>query len=618
MNIPQITNQQLLQLVRVYWHWRWLWVGSTAAFAGLGLFYVLFLKTDTWVASQGLIIRDEANASVVRLGRFESQTEMKAAQETVAEMARNAQVVADALQAVGREPTRHWFFFTKTDTRRPTNKEVEELAKECITVRAPRGAELGTTELIYLDVKQQSRPRALALNKALCDALERRMQQVRQARAQGVIGELKAARDAAARDLDEATEKLRAMEAAAGADLADLRSLTDATAAGSSTRQALDMVKIEIRQAELQLAELNVDLRTALESFEHPDKLLLTPSKLVNSQPGLKQLREGLAAATIATSQLRGRYTDSHPSVRTALEAEMQIRQQLRSELGVAVETLRREVGLAQERLEKLQAQRESYERRIKQLGEVRAVYANLANEVRARNERLQAAEKALADAEAARDAAMTSSLITRIDNPLIGEKPVGPGRSTIVAGAMFSGLFFGFGVVFLLSPIDSSINYGRRRTDYAGGFGRRASDRMASAAANVDGGLPAGVPLDRRAGSGPEASPDVPAAGPAVAPVTPPPANQAAVTTPAATPASAAVTMPAGTATQFFVSGSSEPQVSPPEVRDAASQSFTSPAAPVVPEQKPPAERKTPQARFSQLENQPPVPRHTSHGDTV
>ncbi len=535
MNIPKVTNQQLLQLVRIYWQWRWLWIGSTAAFAGLGLFYVLFLKTDTWVASQGLIIRDEANGAVVRLGRFESQTEMKAAQETVAEMARNAQVVADALRAVGREPKRTWWFTARTDHRAPTSKEVEEIAKECIAVRAPRGAELGTTEVIYLDVKQQSRPRALALNKALCDALERRMQQVRQARASGVIGELKAARDAAARDLDEATEKLRAMEAAAGADLTDLRSLTDATAAGSSTRQALDMVKIEIRQAEMQLAELNVDLRTALESFQHPDKLLLTPSKLMNSHPGLKQLREGLAAATIATSQLRGRYTDAHPSVRTAVEAETQIRQQLRAELGLAVETLRREVALAQERLEKLQAQRESYERRIKQLGEVRAVYANLANEVRGRSERLQTAERALAEAEAARDAAMTSSLITRIDDPLIGEKPIGPGRSTILAGATFSGLFFGFGVVFLLSPIDASINYGRRKTDYVGGFGRRASDRVAAPPPTGPGSLPVGVPVDRRVWPPAAAHAPFPELDPAAAP--PPAAANPGTTAPATHP---------------------------------------------------------------------------------
>ncbi|GIX00393.1 MAG: hypothetical protein KatS3mg111_3725 [Pirellulaceae bacterium] len=488
MRIPKITNRQLVELARVYWQWRWLWIGSTVLFTGLGLIYVLFLKTDTWVASQGLIIRDEANGSVVRLGRFESQTAMKAAQETVAEMARNPQVIADALKTVGPEPpTASWGLFGSG--RQPSvskSKQIEELAKRCITVRAPRGAELGTTEVIYLDVKQSSRSRALALNKALCDALERRMQQVREARARGVIAELAAARDAAERDLLEATEQLRAMEAAMGADLTDLRSLTDATAAGSSTRQALDMVKVEIRQAELQLAELRVDLRTAVESFRDPDKLLLTPSKLLQSHPGLKQLREGLAAATIETSQLRGRFTDSHPRVVAALEAEKQIRQQLRAELQVAVQTLEREVQLAEERLAKLNAQRQAYEERLQRLGQIRADYANLSSEVRACSQRLQEAERVLAEAEAARDAAMTSSLITRIDDPIIGERPLGPGRSTILAAASFSGLFFGLGVVFLLSPVDGSINYGRRRTDYAGGFGRRASDRMAAEAADV------------------------------------------------------------------------------------------------------------------------------------
>ena len=126
MNFPKITNRRLVELSKNYWQWRWLLAVSTVAFAAIALFYALFLKTDTWVASQGLIVRDEANGAVMRLGRFQSQTEMKAAQETILEMARNAQVLRDALSAVGRE--KGWLTWATSD-KPPTTSEIESLAR---------------------------------------------------------------------------------------------------------------------------------------------------------------------------------------------------------------------------------------------------------------------------------------------------------------------------------------------------------------------------------------------------------------------------------------------------------------------------------------------------------
>lgn len=475
MSTPKITNRQLVQLASTYWQWRWLWFSTTTAFAVLGLLYVLFLKGDTWVASQGLIVRDEATGAVMRLGRFESQTQMKAAQETVLEMAKSSQVLSEALTKVGREPS--WFSWFGDSERPPTSGEIESMARQGVAVRAPRGAELGTTEVIYLDVMQNSRERAVELNKAACDALEKRLQVVREARANGVISEILASKQAAQENLAKATQRLREMETAAGADLSDLRGLTDTIAGGSSTRQAQDNLKVEIRQAELAVRQIKIDLDTAQASFDDPAQLLLTPTKLVNAQPGLKRLREGLAAARIRSSELQGRYTQRHPLVIAAHQTEQKIRTQLREELGVSVETLTQDLSVATERLQRLKQQDASFEQRIGKLANIRAEYGNVASEVRARNQQLQDAERELAQAEAARDAASTSSLITRIDAPILGENPIGPGRSTILAGVTVSGLFFGFGIVFLLSPLDGNANFGRRRQDYAGIGGRRKSD---------------------------------------------------------------------------------------------------------------------------------------------
>lgn len=481
MEFPKINNPQLVALAKTYWQWRMLWLATTGLFAALALFYVVFLKGDTWVASQALMVRDEANGAVMRLGRFESQTEMKAAQETILEMARNAQVLHDALSNFGRPPTwRSWLFGDAP----PTAAEVDALARNGIQVRAPRGAELGTTEVIYLDVKQETPERALKLNRVVCDALENRLQQVRQARADGVITELQTAKETAAAQLKQATNRLTRIETETGADLSDLRGMTDSNSGGSGTRQVLDTIKSELRNAELAVQQTETDLQLAKDSYQNPDQLMLTPSSLVNSQAGLKTLRDGLANATINTSQLQGRYTQSHPLVIAALEAEANLREQLRIQLGLSIQTLSKDLDLANERLSKLNAQRLQLEERLENIARIRATYSNLASEVKARNQQLQDAERDLGQAQASRDAAMTSSLITRMDEPQIGEKPIGPGRSTIVAGATISGLFFGLGIVFLLSPIDGGVGYGRRRLDFSGIVGRRATDHIANAAA--------------------------------------------------------------------------------------------------------------------------------------
>ena len=107
----------------------------------------------------------------------------------------------------------------------------------------------------------------------------------------------------------------------------------------------MDSVKTELRQAELAQRQIEFDLNLATESFENPDQLLLTPSKLVNSQPGLRRLREGLANASIASSELLGRYTEKHPLVIASLQAVSQIREQLRHELGLSVQALTKGSG---------------------------------------------------------------------------------------------------------------------------------------------------------------------------------------------------------------------------------------------------------------------------------
>ena len=485
MSIPKNTTNPALQFVNMAIKWSWLWIGTAVLFGMIGLCYVILLKKDVWVASQGMIVRDEANGAVMRLGRFQSQADMKAAQETIIELAHNPQVIHRALERVGAEPA----LLMSVDSKSwPSTKDVELAAKK-IEVRAPRGAELGTTEVIYLDTKHSSRQRAYDLNVALCDTLEERLQQVRKSRADAVLEELTTARDVAKSELDAVTDKLQAIERKAGEDLSDLRGMTDSNSSANSSRNQLDNVKAELRQAETQLRQMTLDLELAEKAFASPEQLL-SPNSLVNSQSGLRKLREGLADARINASQLQGRFTENHPLVLAAFKAEQEIQVRLREELGLARQTLVNDTELLNRRIATLQEQRDELAARIDVLADIRAEYANLVADVRSRSKVVQDTERQLSEVQAARDAAISCSLVTRIDTPFSSETPVGPGRTTILAGSTMAGLFFGFGALFLIAPLENTV-VGRRSSDFASAIGRRITDRFpgnrATDVVNVD-----------------------------------------------------------------------------------------------------------------------------------
>ena len=74
---------------------------------------------------------------------------MKTFQETVLEVARNRIVVAGALKRLGPPANR-------SQVNWPTSEDVQKMQKQ-ITVTAPKGAEFGRTEVIYLSVSGAKR-----------------------------------------------------------------------------------------------------------------------------------------------------------------------------------------------------------------------------------------------------------------------------------------------------------------------------------------------------------------------------------------------------------------------------------------------------------------------------
>lgn len=467
-----IANPTVRSIIKGVLVWAPLWISTTVLFGGIGVAYVFLVKQDTYLASQALLVRDEATGAVMRLGRFQSQAEMKAAQETILEMAKSQAVVRDALVAVG-PPKGLGSWLDWGDY--PSKELIEETAKSSILVHAPKGTEFGVTEVIYMDVKGNSQDEALALNKSLADALEARLQQVRRARADGVLAELTHARDSAQLELADSTHRLHEIENAAGSDLSDLRGMTEMVPGAATSRVELDQTKTELRQAAINREALMADREMLVLATKDPTSFIVAPGAVLNSQPGLKRLREGLVDAQLSGSQLAGKFTDDHPAVVASHSAQGSIVRRFLQELTASIAGVDSDIALVDARTERLEKQKKSAEERLAKLADSRSAYANLLSEVKSKVGNFEAAERALAEVRAARDSSVSTSLLTRLDSPIVSDRPIGPGKTMICALCTIAGLVFGLGIVFVVTPIDASPVFGRRSQDRS--LGRRDAD---------------------------------------------------------------------------------------------------------------------------------------------
>lgn len=468
--------------------WR-LWAVPTAALTVLSLAYAV-LRSPVWEASQAFVVRDEALSSVSRQGRFDSVEAMKTTQETVLEIARNPRVVAAALAEVGPPAAR------RSDDW-PSDRDVES-ARDLITVTAPRGAEFGHTEVIYLTVKWDNREQAVAMAKAICRQMELFWQNLRNVKAQSMIDEAAKTAALARADQETSTRQLEALEKELGSDLGELRTLNEQGTGESNLRSSMNKIQEELRQARA-TREIRVQqqgfLKTAL---DNPDQLLATPAQLLESQPALKRLKDGLVDAQLRKAELMGKMSADHPHVKTAVQAEAQVRKNLHDEVQVALRGVDADLKVSEALVQSLENQLADVRRRLDRLAGIRARYSNLVADVRRNAENVERTQKALTDAKAAQGAALSTTLITRLDDPLTGSKPVGPSSAVIVLTGFVGGLGIGMGLVLLVTPI-GPLN-GRRWSDYLPG--RRSADRMAGGRRSEDGPpvpAAAAVPTGRR-----------------------------------------------------------------------------------------------------------------------
>ncbi|MHC2067497.1 GumC family protein [Bremerella sp. T1] len=471
MSQPQLPPQvkQYLNIFRQQWK---LWVPVTAACFLLAATYSL-VKPDQWDATQSVLLRDEAAGQLSGQGRFDSIDTMKAAQEMVVEVARNQAVLEATLKEVGPPAS------VRNKADWPTLRDIETLRKH-VSVSPPNGAEFGTTEVLHITVESEDRERAKLLTSTLTKQMDKALKNIRNRRADSVIAELENAEHLAQQELDRATATLKAEETKVGSDLGELRSLNDATSGDGNLRNAWNQIKQQIRDGDAELVKLQEQLNILETAQNDPEHLIATPNQLLESQPALKRLKDGLVDAQLRTSNLLGKMSKSHPQVQSAIAAENEVRQKIRGELDLAIRGVEADLRLQKSRLKSINKQEEDVRKRLDTLASIRAGYANLVADVEKCNLVLRTAHEQLADAKANKRASETSSLITRIDEPTTGEYPAGPSKKVIAAGGLVGGLMLGLGLVVLLTPMPGS--QGRRWTDHL--WGRRSTDTGAVPAA--------------------------------------------------------------------------------------------------------------------------------------
>jgi uncharacterized protein involved in exopolysaccharide biosynthesis len=445
MNHAAFSTFDLTPYVRmavVYWR-RGLVTAGAVALLAVGYAAV---RPNTWKADQALIVRSEATTRESTPGKFRQPDEMKTVQETTLEVIRSRGVLAAALADVG-PPANH------NGEAWPSEQDIVDL-RDSIKLSPPKGAEFGKTEVFYLETRDSDRQRAIALNRAIVAQLQARSQDLRNAKAESMIAELEKTVHVAQADLAESTAKLTSTETAVGGDLAELKAMGEVNAGDSALRRTATEIRSELRDIATTINSNRELLSLLTEARTDAGRLVAMPNRLLDSQPALRRLKEGLVDAQLNTARLEGRMSAEHPLVVSAEQAEEQVGRQLHDELEIAIRGLDVELKLNQQREKLLSRQLAEVSSKLDALAGLRASYTNELAQANHRKTLLERAEQNLSEARAERASANASSLISAIDEPDAGVKPIGPSRAMIVLAGIVGGLLTGLGVVLLTVPV--------------------------------------------------------------------------------------------------------------------------------------------------------------------
>lgn len=421
------------------------WLVPTLVCATAAVVFAV-VRPSTWEAAQTLRLRPATSINADALAPSDDIQRMRAAQETVLELLHSRAVLEAALKEVGPPAER------KSRAPWPTVREIADFS-DSVRLAPPEGSELGRSELLYLRVRTSDRRRAKALCRSAGKHLIDHYRQLRKGKADNLCAELDEVVALARNDLGQTSRKLAEIETQVGSDLAELRTLNETPGSDSALQRTATEIRSELRQARAAQSD-NRRLLDLLEAAQRdPGRLLAASAALLESQPALRRLKEGLIDAQLKTATMKGRMSEEHPLVVAAAEAENEIGRHLHNEIAIALRAVRADLQGQEERIVLLEGREECATRRLADLAELRTQYGHLADETRHRTELLQRAQQQQAEARAMRAGAATGSPLWALDAPQIGPDPVGPGRTVIALAGVVGGLITGLGILLLTTP---------------------------------------------------------------------------------------------------------------------------------------------------------------------
>jgi len=448
MNENEALSLTPLNVLRLVLTHRRKLIACVLFFGVLAATYSLVHK-PSWKAAQAVIVRDQMTSDSDNLGRFRHADDMKTAQETIFEIIRSQWVLSHALKSIGPGSE------TLSGSLWPTESDVLELQQK-VKISPPKGAELGKTEMFYVLVQGEQRQQAIDLTKAICQQAIHRLQMLRDTKARSIVSEVEQTVQIAQRDLIDATQKLIALEKQVGSDLSELRILHENPTGGSDLRQTLVSVENELRLAKESTRQSEELLNLLLAAQADSHSLLATGNRLLESQPALRRLKDGLVDAQLRTAALQGSMHNKHPLVESAIEAEEEVQRHLHNELATASRGVKADLRVESDRVRLLQEQSTDIRTRLQWLASLRAEYGNLVSTVSNRAAQLEIAQRNLSEAQAMLAAAQSTNLMNLVDSPETGIGPEGPSKAVIILAGLGVGLLSGIGLVFLSIPTPS------------------------------------------------------------------------------------------------------------------------------------------------------------------
>ncbi len=425
---------------------RWKLILLPTLFCTLVAAYYAF-SSKTWQASQSLVVRDDLVGDSFKPGQFVSLDSMKTAQETILHIAREPDVVRKALERLGPPNGKSEGWLDGT-----AGQEIVEDTRTAIAIVATNGAEFGRTEVIVLQLKSKSAERASNLVTALLDEIDIKLRKLRGDRLRSMQSELENALQLAEDDYHLFTEKLADLEREIGDDLPTLLTMTNDFQSTNDIQISLENIRGAKRRAQAELDLTSKHLDSLRMASNNPEAIVGTPNELLEAQPALKRLKDGLVDAQLQLSNDLGRFEEVHPAVDKSRRAIAETKRQIRAELAAAINGLQSQLEIREKALARLQDEEDYYKNRMANITKNRVRYLTLVSQSKKRNEVLSSTRARFAEIKSLQQAAEKVDLLTRLDKPFVSSKPLGPGKSTILGSGMIGGLLLGLGLVMFFS----------------------------------------------------------------------------------------------------------------------------------------------------------------------